>query len=194
MNDALKSALDFTKTCWQASSRYFIPNFPGVARWFRYGVYAISRENQAFLRIEEGLWGRDVPAQPPGQAAREMARGRWVAVDSGPAGGEALIHLCLSPYLSGGGPALNLAFLHILTCVLLLVNAPTFQFVTTLPKTLPFPPPGFGWVVNLTTYEPVVDRLTLGSVRRGLRLRHAGIPVPYEPVRCGPAERLSPSA
>jgi hypothetical protein len=49
-----------------------------------------------------------------------------------------------------------LAFLRVLTCVLLLLNAPTLQFVTTLPTTLPFPPPGFGWVVNLTTTNPVV--------------------------------------
>ena len=59
-------------------------------------------------------------------------------------------------YLSERGSALNLALLRILTCVLLLLNAPTFQFVTTLPPTLPFPPPGFGWLVNLTTTNPVV--------------------------------------
>jgi hypothetical protein len=59
-------------------------------------------------------------------------------------------------YVSESGSALNLAFVRILTCVLLLVNAPAFQFVTTLPTTLPFPPPGFGWLVNLTTTNPIV--------------------------------------
>src|SRR5262249_21384484 len=59
-------------------------------------------------------------------------------------------------YFLERGSALNLALLRILTCVLLLVNAPTFQFVTTLPATLPFPPPGFGWAVNLITTNPVV--------------------------------------
>jgi hypothetical protein len=59
-------------------------------------------------------------------------------------------------YLAECGSALNLACLRVLTCVLLLLTAPTFQFVTTLPPTLPFPPPGFGWVVRLTTTNPVV--------------------------------------
>jgi hypothetical protein len=59
-------------------------------------------------------------------------------------------------YLSESWSALNLALLRILTCVLLLVNPPTFQFVTTLPPTLPFPPPGFGWVVDLITTNPAV--------------------------------------
>jgi hypothetical protein len=59
-------------------------------------------------------------------------------------------------YLSERGSALNLALLRILTCVLLLVNAPRFQFVTTLPPTLPFPPPGFGWVVDLIPTSPAV--------------------------------------
>ena len=59
-------------------------------------------------------------------------------------------------YLLESASALNLACLRILTCVLLLLNAPTFQFVTTLPPTLPFPPPGFGWLVKLTTTNPVV--------------------------------------
>ncbi len=59
-------------------------------------------------------------------------------------------------YLSESGSALNLALLRILTCVLLLLYAPTFRFVTTLPATLPFPPLGFGWLVKLTTTNPVV--------------------------------------
>jgi hypothetical protein len=59
-------------------------------------------------------------------------------------------------YFQERGSALNLAILRVLTCVVLLVKAPTIQFVTTLPATLPFPPIGFGWVVNLTTTNPVV--------------------------------------
>jgi hypothetical protein len=59
-------------------------------------------------------------------------------------------------YFREPGSALNLAFLRILTCVVLLVKAPNLQFVTTLPPVLPFPPIGFGWVVKLTTTNPIV--------------------------------------
>src|SRR6516162_8030017 len=62
----------------------------------------------------------------------------------------------LRAYFRESGTALNLALLRIIVCVVLLVKVPTFQFVTTLPPALPFPPFGFGWVVELITTNPIV--------------------------------------